>query len=521
VTPDPSPADPNEGAEEPVELAGTATAGARTSPGVQTRRGALRREARSWPTLVLALFCLLVGAPVVILLTPAQQITVAGQHLTVGARAPTLSASGPAKLVQVGNTELDLTPLRIWGPLRPQLTLGPVARNAAAAAALDPSTSRQTESDAVSTLALGFVRWYVWATLGLIAFTLAATAFAAYLRILATLRKHSTTQLTVTDIWQHGSRQIRAMLIVALTVTLLGWAGCGALAYTGSVGGLRNVRSLAQLAGTYYLAPLPEGPPVTGYTGAVIGDSRVSRLGGPVVANPTPADTACGRSSDSLAAEVGGQLETNVLNLACPSATIESGLRGPQVQGGQELPAQIGLLKQVQGLKFVVVAIGPNDLSWTDLLRYCYAVANCQDRLTQGEFDYRLAAFDRDYASLLQDLNDLPDRPQIIIVTSYDAFNPDAKCKDTQGPAPANGLTPGNIDVLTHRNAELNAVLTAGAKKYKFDVANPRLSPLCEPDADKLGADIQGFADPYPFHPTGIGMIRMASSVARVIHPGD
>ena len=131
---------------------------------------------------------------------------------------------------------------------------------------------------------MGFVRWYLWATAGLIAFTLAATAFAAYLRILATLRRHSRTQhrqRTVADIWQHGSRQIRGMLIVAVTVTLLGWAACGALAYTGSVGGLRDVRSLSQLAGTFYLAPVPEGPPVTGYTGAVIGDSRVSRLGGP------------------------------------------------------------------------------------------------------------------------------------------------------------------------------------------------------------------------------------------------
>ena len=64
-------------------------------------------------------------------------------------------------------------------------------------------------------------------------------------------------------------------------------------------------------------------------------------------------------------------------------------------------------------------------------------------------------------------------------------------------------------------------MLTTGAKKYTFDVATPRLTPLCEPDEDKLGADIQGFNDPYPFHPTGIGMIRMASSVARVVNPGN
>ena len=75
--------------------------------------------------------------------------------------------------------------------------------------------------------------------------------------------------------------------------------------------------------------------------------------------------------------------------------------------------------------------------------------------------------------------------------------------------------------MLLHRNAELNDVLTAGAKKYDFDVASPRLSTLCEPDTDKLGGDIQGFDDPYPFHPTGVGMIRMAAAVSRVVHPTD
>ena len=123
MTPDPSPADPEAetpAQDEPVELAGTATAGARTSEGVTTRRGTLLREARSWPTVVLALFCLLVGLPVVILLTPQQQLTIAGQHLAVGARTPTLSTSGPAKLVQVGNTELDLDAAADLGAAAPR-----------------------------------------------------------------------------------------------------------------------------------------------------------------------------------------------------------------------------------------------------------------------------------------------------------------------------------------------------------------------------------------------------------------
>ncbi len=61
-------------------------------------------------------------------------------------------------------------------------------------------------------------------------------------------------------------------------------------------------------------------------------------------------------------------------------------------------------------------------------------MANCSDNLSEGEFSYRLAQFDRDYGDLLEDLNDLPDRPQIVIVTSYDVFDPGADCRDTKGP---------------------------------------------------------------------------------------
>jgi lysophospholipase L1-like esterase len=304
-----------------------------------------------------------------------------------------------------------------------------------------------------------------------------------------------------------------------VTVVMLVWLGAGGLAYRGTVDGLANARSVSELVGTYYAPPVPEGPPLQGYTGAVIGDSRASRVGGPLVAGASEDDKACGRSSDSLAAEIGRVLDERVLNLACPSASVAWGLRAPQEQNGRLVPPQVGVLKQVQGLKFVVVMVGPNDLSWTDLLKYCYAVENCQDRLTQGEFGYRLAALDRDYGNLLQDLNDLPGKPQIIIVTSYDVFKKDATCADAQGPPAALGLNPTNITLLQARNAELNAVLANGAGKYGFDVARPALTTLCEPSHDALGPDLQGLTDPYPFHPTGIGMVRLASSVARVINP--
>jgi hypothetical protein len=182
-------------------------------------------------------------------------------------------------------------------------------------------------------------------------------------------------------------------------------------------------------------------------------------------------------------------------------------------------------------LQFVVVAIGPNDVGWTDFLRYCYGVPDCSDQLTQGEFDYRLAAFDRVFGDLLVDLNDLPGRPQIVIMLSYGAFPPGADCSDTRAEGYP-GLDPTKIELLSDRNERLNEVLATGAEKYGFAVARPSLGLLCEKgpegdtegdtegtDDDGLGPDLQGMADPFPFHPTGIGSLRMASSVVRLIEP--
>ncbi|HLT10091.1 MAG TPA: GDSL-type esterase/lipase family protein [Micromonosporaceae bacterium] len=489
-------------------------------------REILREQVRL-PTVVLMLVCVIVGIPVTVLLTPDQELTVVGQHLSVGARTPSLSISGPAQLVQIGNTQLDIEPLEVYGPLRPRLTLGPVQRNAAAAAALDPDTNATVLDNAVRTIAEGFLHWYLWATLILIGFALAATGIAASIRMLITLRRESRNHrepMSAAELWHRSTGQIRGMAVGAVLVSLLAWGVCGALAYQGAVSGLREVNSLPQLVGRYYLSPSPVGPAIEGYRGAVIGDSRASRLGGPLVPEPTAEDEICLRSTDSLAAEIGRQLQEPVLNLACPGASVTSGLRGPQVQSDVTLPPQVGVLKQVEDLRFVVVVIGPNDLAWVDQLLYCYAVEDCQDALTAGEFEYRLAAFDRAYGDLLRDLNDLPGSPQVIIVTSYDVFDPErfdseAGCPDAIGPPGSRGLSRENVELLADRNQQLNDVLVTGAEKYGFTVANPVLTPLCVETNEQVGPDLQGLADAHPFHPTAVGMIRMAAAVSRVIAP--
>ncbi|WP_226353238.1 hypothetical protein [Pseudonocardia sp. ICBG601] len=121
-----------------------------------------------------------------------------------------------------------------------------------------------------------------------------------------------------------------------------------------------------------------------------------------------PEDRACGRSTDSLAAELARLRGEDVLNLACAGAGVAAGLRGPQLREGVTVDPQVGRLKQVRNLQWVVVAVGPNDLAWSDFLLYCYGLATCDDRLSDGEFESRLAGFARDVGALFTDLDTLP-----------------------------------------------------------------------------------------------------------------
>lgn len=480
----------------------------------RVRSAAVLREIRSVPTLLLVVVCLVVGMPLAILLTPDQQVTVAGQQMSIGARTPSLSASGPAQLVQLGNTEFDVGALRVYGPLRPRLTLGPVRHGAT----LDADAG--TPSTVATAMAAGFLRWYGWATVVLLAFTLATTAVFGCVRMLSTLRRLDTgeRERPAVALWQRSARQLSGSAAVAVTATMLAWATAGALAYDGAADGLHKIRSLSDLVGAYQLSPPPVGPVVRGFAGAVIGDSRAARLGGPPMAGAGEDDIACGRSADSLAVEIGNVTGTKVRNLACSGASIANGLRGPQAQGGRQLPPQVGLLKQIQDLRYVVVVVGPNDLYWGDFLRYCYGVVDCGDNLSQGEFALRLAAFDREYGLLLHDLNELPGTPRVVVMASYDVFDTEADCPDAKGPDGVPGPSPPNLRLLADMNRQLNEVLAVGADKYGFSVATPRLSTLCQP-----GHDLQGLRDSHPFHPTAIGSVRMAAAAAQVIgpEPGD
>jgi hypothetical protein len=102
------------------------------------------------------------------------------------------------------------------------------------------------------------------------------------------------------------------------------------LTASGTPGVLRSVKTLDDLVGSDPLAVVQGTPSrqLPGVQAVVIGDSTAAAAGNPIAPNASAPDRACGRSSESYAADLATANNWNVLNLACNSATIQNGLLG-------------------------------------------------------------------------------------------------------------------------------------------------------------------------------------------------
>src|SRR5215472_10570549 len=100
-----------------------------------------------------------VSITVALLVTPMQQVSLAGQTVRVGAAAPTLSVSGPGELDLFGQrlpTTLDFA-----GPVRPRLALTQITLGRQLATAFAPS-KRNPKRAIGDALASGWKRYFIW-----------------------------------------------------------------------------------------------------------------------------------------------------------------------------------------------------------------------------------------------------------------------------------------------------------------------------------------------------------------------
>ena len=455
-------------------------------PGVMTEDGTQagrRRWVPPWLAWLGVLLLVAVAAIAVALrVTPLQTVNVAGQVITVGATAPTLSLSGPGEIDLFGQSLP--TNLHFLGPVRPRLQLAQITINSELTNFVRGAHPAGAARVLGNILADGWIRYFAWETVicGLGALLLIG-AVAGWRR----LPHRTTIKLLATGLVVTEAINLGAIMITAYQAP----------------GSLRQVHSLNQLVGSEPpVSDVTKTAPVRpGVQVAVIGDSTAAGAGLPPMPHSTRADLACGRSTDSYAEDLARADNWNVLNLACDSATISSGLLGPQGRGGQMVPAQFDELQQARSASVVIVSIGADDLGWSAMVQYCAVAPNCDDRASAAYFQQQLASFSKNYLQLLSQLATLPAHPRVLINRYYDPFGPSVSCLSQAG------FTTAKLRTLTSRLNTLNAVLARGAADFGFSSTQPDFAghQMCTQQPF-----VQGLQGTAPFHPTTLGQFAIA-----------
>ena len=425
-----------------------------------------------------------------LLVTPMQQVQVAGQTVRVGAAAPSLSISGPGELDLFGQR----LPTRIifTGPVRPRLVLSHITLGQQLGSLFTGQHPRSPQAVIGQALAGAWKRYFLWETViaGGCALLLAG-ALAGWARL----------------------RPVRTLVVLAAALLVTEAANMGAImitAYTAPAR-LRQVSSLEALAGR---APLP---PVSRARGkadpqvqaVVMGDSTAAGLGNPAKAHPSRVDKACQRSADTYAADLARVNGWQVLNLACSGATIPAGILGPQQRGQVTVPAQLAAAKKATRASVVIVSVGADDLRWSALLRLCTVTRACDNKAAVAYFQQRLAAFTVGYYQLLKQLAALPSHPTVLINLYYNPFDSHQHCLDSVG------LTPAKQKSLTVLLDALNNVLARGAQASGLIPVRQDFTGHALCDSRPY---VQGLHDPAPFHPTSAGELAIALADEQVLH---
>ena len=306
-----------------------------------------------------------------------QTVSAAGQTAQVGAAVSSLSWSGPGELDLFG--QVVPTKPQFEGPIRPLLQLTHITIDRRVAQLLRSDDPRELKLSLSQQLASGWTRYFVWETL------IAAGFAAVALLAVAGVRKQSYRTMLKT---------VGAGLAVACAMNV----GGVLLTASSTPGVLRSVKTLDDLVGSDPLA-VAQGPvtrQLPGVQAVVIGDSTAAAAGNPIAPDASAPDRACGRSSASYAADLATVNNWNVLNLACNSATIQSGLLGVQVLGdGQLVPPQLAEAERATHAKVIIVSVGADDVQWSIMTRLCVASAVCNDKVSTAYFNQLLGAFTR------------------------------------------------------------------------------------------------------------------------------
>src|SRR5512140_2785558 len=373
---------------------------------------------------------------------PLQTVSAAGQTAQVGAAVPDLSLSGPGELDLFG--QVVPTKPQFTGPIRPLLKLTHITIDDEVARVLRSDSPRTLELNLSQQLVQGWTRYFEWETLIAVGFAVVAL-------------------VAVAGIARQPYRKMAKTVVAGLAVVIAVNIGEVLLPASSTPGVLRSVKTLDDLVGADPLTAPQQAAtrPLPAVQAVVIGDSTAAAIGNPRLPNATPLDRACGRSSESYAADLAMVNNWTVLNL----------LLGAQVlRNGQVVPPQLAEAARATHAKVIIVSVGADDVQWSIMTRLCVASAVCNDRVSGAFFAKLIGDFTRSYYELLGDLSALPGNPSVLVNQYYSPFGPDLSCLSRYG------ITAAKVKVLAARLNQLNTVLAQGAQTFGFGITGPQFT---------------------------------------------
>lgn len=228
----------------------------------------------------------------------------------------------------------------------------------------------------------------------------------------------------------------------------------------------------------------------------------------------SPHATECARSTVNYPDLAASSLNLRVFNLACSSATIPAGVKGPQtVQYGDPvqqvtIPSQItqakALVKKGNHIKLATITVGANDLKWSSWLAMCVNPStNCATDANTAAFNEQLKATSNMLLSSVKQLSKIAEH---IVVTGY--YDPMGALA---GNPQAYPLTADEVTWYRARLADVN---------NRFAQVAGKVRGACYLDFMVLNAaagDVIPLNQPGGGHPSAIGQQELADALVSVI----
>jgi hypothetical protein len=240
-------------------------------------------------------------------------------------------------------------------------------------------------------------------------------------------------------------------------------------------------------------------PPPQGAKYVAIGSSYAA---GPGI--PNQMGGACARSDHNYPHLVAAALHLNLDDVSCSGAVTANAINTPQGAA----PPQINAVSP--DTRLVTLTIGGNDVGYAATSFSCGMTITCTSAPTPAQLHASFAALPGSLTALIALIRAKAPSATIILVT-YPRLVPPSPCA-------ALHYSPAGVRLVASIGQRLEAVFVRVARATRIRIADPYVIGASRgPCAPRSVRWVAGLRAPngFPYHPTAVGHVAMASLVER------